>query len=285
MKKMFVSLIFGVLALSASDVQGEPSASDAESVIASRDGFIKAKKWWSSGLAMTVGTAMYALTDAYGVPVSYEHSYVAEDRSTLEGVSVDYALIEGETLREALDKLCANSGGRFVWKRIRGILCVIPSAQNEKVESALDTTVTIHVDNVSTWDAILALGMAVNEREAADRMLRFYPQGNEYLNHPVAFRNDKTLSIHLDGVSARDALCAIMAASPFQMRYSYQNYFNPVRYPSSVPNASISLWFFENGMLYKRYSDRMREELVEMSTEVEMTLPPDRRRQRFREDN
>lgn len=279
---MFAGLIVGFTPMS----QGATPPNDAEERAATSEGLHTAKTWLD-GRHLTVDSATYALFDLYGIRMSSEHSFVGPDRRRLERKAFEFSVSEGQTLRGALDSLCATSGGRFTWSRINGILTIRPSGltePGETVDSALDVVVSLDLDGVSTWDAIVALATEVNNSSETDRVMRPYVPANSYINHPSGFRNDKSLSIHVRDVTAREALCVIIAASPFEMEYRYTNTFEGgSNFPNPRPTSRLDLHFFKDGRYVRRYSERRMEEQLELILDIEKTMPVDRRDPHYRD--
>ena len=108
------------------------------------------------------GSALRAISSAFKVPISFEWSYVNEDRSDTRWPPVSFSLEAGETLASTLDRFCAATQGQLQWGRIHGIICLWPTGAGGAVESLLDTRVTLHLRGVSTWHAMLELARTIN---------------------------------------------------------------------------------------------------------------------------
>lgn len=279
---IFIGLIIGMVPIA----QALTTVDDAEARVATPEGLRAAKRWldWNP---LTVGNALYALRDVYGARISFEHASVGPDRRQLEAMPIKFSLSEGQTLREALDLLCASSNGRYIWKRVNGILTITPSGltePGETIDSALDVVVSLDLDGVSTWEAILAMAREVNNSSETDRVIRPYVPAEPHINHPLEFKTDKSLSIHVRDVTAREALCEIIATSPFDIRFQYSNSFEGgVSFPNPRPKSTLDLRFYEDGRKFRRHSDRRQEEQLELILDVEKTLPVDRRHPHYRD--
>lgn len=287
MQKIVIGSVIAAVIQYAIGANAVPTRSDAEQSMPTSQGLKKADRSIKES-EFYVGSGIYALMNAYGVPVSFEYSFINSDRSNREYQTIDYSLSAGDSLATALDRLCENSGGRFVWKRIHGVLCVLPAESGEMKESTLDAMVSLHLDNASAWEAILALTKAVNDKQTDGRILRIRTtSSDQYQLFPLELKTAKTLSIHLDDVTAREALCAIISASDFELRYSYFNHYRPIRYPNSKPSSRVTIFGYEDGTLVHRplTGEQLMKEQMEETREVEMTLPVGRRRPEFRQEN
>ncbi len=191
--------------------------------------------------------------EVFQVPISFEWSYIDESRRDLKMPKIPFTISPGDSLADVLDRFCSATGKQFQWGRIRGIICVWPTGTNGTTESMLDVRVTVNVEGASAWEAILQLVREVNAKAigAADRYMVARPTfTKEIYTPPLVFRNEHVISLSLQDVSAREAICAIMAASPIRMSFWYFNSYHGNIVDDPRSSSQLTLWFYnENGSL------------------------------------
>ena len=141
---------------------------------------------------------------------------------------------KGQTLREGLDTLRTASEGLLDWRVLHGTVCVFPVKLETigMAGSPLDVPVTLQMDRVSTWDLFKGVGIQVNRalgegvfQISFAMSLATFGDNRDLPEEehcptiwgsgpPPWFHEDKTVSLHVENVSAREAICAILAASP-----------------------------------------------------------------------
>lgn len=185
------------------------------------------------------------ISEIFRVSISFEWSYVNEDRSEADYPKIKFRIKRGETLAAVLDNFCAATEGRLRWGTIRGIICIWPADTALEMENLLDVRVSLKVDQLSTWHAWLELLRAVNKMVPADRYIVPGVQGfqDQYIP-PWILRDDRSISFDLVDVTAREAACAIMAASPVHAEFRYWTYYRP-DLNSASPTAQMSLWPYD----------------------------------------
>jgi hypothetical protein len=136
--------------------------------------------------------------------------------------------VGSEPLTSCLDRFVAASRGLLTWTTIRGNIVVVPKKQREdEMLNAMDTKVSLEVKSASPWDAFKALEKAVNSAQRAARKIQIVPDCLRDVRKPFAeFAESHSISFKLDNVTAREAACAIMAASPIPLAYSYVDSFS-----------------------------------------------------------
>ncbi len=127
---------------------------------------------------------------------------------------------------------------------IRGYPCAI--ANSGHAPSNLDVLVSIDVENVSTWEAIKVVVVQVQCGLLYGTKMHFtvcrpYPGRT-----PPEFYRVRNISLHLDDVTAREALCAILRQSVLQIGIRYHALRDP---KLDVPEGMslFDIWFYENG--------------------------------------
>lgn len=189
-----------------------------------------------------VFSAVSKIQKCFKVPISLEWAYVEEDRSSVETRGFSYSIIVGETLESALDRLCEVSEDHLQWGRIQNIICVWPTGAKGRLESLLDSQVTLELKGSTTWNAILALCKAINTSVSSDRILmpRAEPHQDQYLP-PMVLRTDTITSLSVSDVPAREALCAIVAAAPVLVEFTYSNFYRPGTASNRGPTATLTI--------------------------------------------
>jgi hypothetical protein len=183
--------------------------------------------------------------EVFRVPISFEWSYIHDDRSEMDTPEISFAIQKGETLVSTLDRFCAATEGRLRWERLSGIICLRPTGDGGMTESLLDIPVSLQLQGVSTWEAFLELARAVNAKLPNERFLRPSVPFSDGILPPPELRDVRTVTVDVTNVTAREAACAIMAASPFKMAFWYSNFYRPDAGPSARPSSDILLWVYD----------------------------------------
>ncbi|GMV92107.1 MAG: hypothetical protein AMXMBFR82_18850 [Candidatus Hydrogenedentota bacterium] len=176
-------------------------------------------------------TSLSAVVDnalrAFDAPVNLEihPTYGRSTPSTVEELpfAVKHAVQKNESLAHCLDELIELSRGLLEVQNILGNTCIVPRKVNkEEILTNLDVQVSLHVKEVSTWEALKALGIEVNRADATEySLLVTLACIDQGFNPPDALTQESVVSVSLDNVQARFALCAIMNASPLELSYIY----------------------------------------------------------------
>ncbi len=221
--------------------------------------------------ATHISGVVIRISEIYRVPISFEWSFVNDDRSAAEYPDISFAVNAGDTLTITLERFCGASKGLLQWASIRGIICIWPAVQGQQ-ENLLNTPVTLKLDNVSTWHAYLELAKAVNTK-ASDRFLKPSVAYSDGRLPPPALREDKKISCNLENVTAREAACAIIAMSQMRLAFKYTNFYRPVT-EKSRPSADIFLWPYTSEHKIAR-GPRMEtgEDLAVWITEADSVVP------------
>ncbi|MBN2308313.1 MAG: hypothetical protein JXR94_05045 [Candidatus Hydrogenedentes bacterium] len=174
-------------------------------------------------LTAAVGQALRA----FDAPVSFE-THPLDGRSTEEALeespfSVTHCVKKNETLKHCLDDLVELSRGLLEVQTILGNTCIVPKKRSpDEILTNLDVPISLHVEKASTWEALKALAIAINGVKATDYGLYITLSDLDAAKSPpAAFTEEKVITLSLDNVPARYALCAIMNASPLELSYTY----------------------------------------------------------------
>lgn len=210
------------------------------------------------------------LEQAFEIPISLEWPYVNEDRRTRDQPQLEFSLQPNTSLRKSLGQFCDSTSGALTWEFRSGVLVVRAPADAGGVENNLDTRVSLNLAGVSTWTAFKALARAINSKPLVARRIDIYPS---FIGHskkgPDNFRNDSSISLDLEDVTAREALCAIIAASPLELSYTYWLFYRPELNPEPDPISKIRIQLYEEGKHYTTHEriseEEMRQYLQEFS--------------------
>ncbi|HIJ65295.1 MAG TPA: hypothetical protein HPP77_05020 [Candidatus Hydrogenedentes bacterium] len=166
------------------------------------------------------------LKHVYPVPVCYEgHPTYGGRGRTEPPFKIVFRIQRNETLKHALDRIVEASRGLLEWKRIHGVICIMPKKiHSEEMLTNLDVKVSLHLESASAREAFDALQRAVNENHLPERELRIYLDCHGRMVRPLdEFASTHDITLHLTDVTAREAACAIIQASSLSMSYFHVN--------------------------------------------------------------
>jgi hypothetical protein len=157
----------------------------------------------------------------YNVVCVLESPHVGKDRSdTFPSLEMDYVPLdynEETTLREFLDTTCSD--GKLAWAVVRNAIHICPVKETEKKATYLDTVaISLDLAGVSMLDAVKAWATALN----TNRKPVGHGVGVKHIFSLVDMRNHVTppsmitpgtVTVKMEDVTAREALCAILGAS------------------------------------------------------------------------
>ena len=190
--------------------------------------------------------------DTYGLPVSSEG---VPDRSA-ETTLISFGIQRNETLKHALDKFVQATGEVYEWRWIEDSLFMGPRKDRDPSSlTCLDAVVSLELESASVWEAFVALGEATALNNPTEfPLMTVQPRCVGVLKAPPReFTEPGHVALSLSKVTARQAACAIMKASPIGMFFSYN---------SGSDYDYLSLHFFQNG----------KHIPLEMMTESEMAF-------------
>lgn len=201
----------------------------------------------------------------YRTPISIEWSPVNSDDQAPRYPSLNFTLEKGTTLSTALDQLVTECDGQIIWERIRGIICVRSAIEAGSPGGLLDVPVTLELGNASPWKAFAALARAVNS--AADRSQILVPRANpvqdEYFP-PRQLLEENTISLKLESVTAREAICAIMVATSMQMSFRYHSAAHRHTDGALPLHSELSLWAYDQNYQVLSHTSPRDERPTEM---------------------
>jgi hypothetical protein len=216
-----------------------------------------------------------AISDLFKVPISFEWSYVNQDRVEEETPRIQLEISPNQTLEQVLDEFCAAAGGRLQWQRIHGVIWIGPKDSEGRTESLLDVVVSLQLEDASVWDAFLELSRVINENTPQGRYIKPSANPNNDALPPLGFRNEKTVTLDLVNVTAREAAAAIMSTSAFHMKIWYTNFYRVRETNPMKPMAQLSIWAYDEH--YRLLSDLRppsREVEMRWHNEADSVVPP-----------
>jgi hypothetical protein len=127
---------------------------------------------------------------------------------------------------------------------IRGYPCAVVNSGH--APSNLDAIVSVNLDGVSAWEAIKAVSRQIHcELLYGERMdVAVCPCRGVRL--PPEFYRSRNISVHLDGVTAREALCAVLSQSDVPLAVVYRAVREP-RFGITEGIAFFQVRFFRDG--------------------------------------
>lgn len=136
-----------------------------------------------------------------------------------------FVIERGELLRDVTGRFETLTGDRYMFDVIRGIPILRRNPDVVPEPVLLDLIVNFRVAGLTIWDALCALAREVNAKALAQsggKPLYIYLNGPQFLEFPSpVFENGTPITLALDEVSAREALCAILETGGASFTYSY----------------------------------------------------------------
>lgn len=214
----------------------------------------------------------------YKTAICFEWPYVTGLRGVEEGQKYKYQVGQDQSLRSALDMLRETSAGVLVWDVVDGSICIRAPEGAADSENLLDQIVSLRLGGVSTWDALRELAVEINKQPMNGRQVSISPNVlSSGYGPPDAFHNDSSISLQLENVTGREALCAIIKVSPLEISYRYTNHGPRERYPNMKLRGAVNITFHEDGQRMRyRGQDRLPQlEFNRWMAEIKATLNSD----------
>lgn len=209
--------ILTIFLICATVTNAEPPA-DIDTVRFDRDLTLKESR--KSALSF-----LSSLRGIYHYPICRESSPRENEIVETEGSSFEFEIRKDETLSSCLDRLLAETEDLYLRDEIHGMTVVHPSNESTLFDSLID----LKLHDVSTWEALKALAIAVNQREDAAVPLEVsVPNTTGYTSHlvPQSFAGERVLDLDVKGATIRSVLCKILSKAPTQISYSYSRFRN-----------------------------------------------------------
>lgn len=168
----------------------------------------------------TLSNVLGSIRAAFGVAVSLEGVREESGYADPSGREIpEFPIRADETLGGVMRRVVAASDGVYKFEVIRGTPILRPNPGIVKTPNLLDSVIDFEVEDSTIWDALCDLARTVNRKKlTGGKALRIHLQGPEFLELPApVFLEKKKVSVDLNDVSAREAMCAIMesAKQPF----------------------------------------------------------------------
>jgi len=161
-----------------------------------------------------------SIFSVFRVPISYEYPFLNKEHSE---PTAKYQIGRNQTLATSIDKFIARSEGELQYKLVRKVPLIYPVNKDGR-PNAFDGSVSLKLRQVSVWEAFKALGKEINKnaQEANHSGVRvlFLCLGDGR-KPPEILLSERSISLELVNVSAREAACAIIAKTPRQISFRY----------------------------------------------------------------
>ncbi len=140
-------------------------------------------------------------------------------------------ITEFEQAQQTMERL-AGDYGRL--ELLHGTPCFAPA---NETDSNLSVPVSVDMKNVSTWEALKTVIRLVNcTRRFGDRTILYvYTLGA--LDIPQAFDQERTITLQLNNVPAREAICRVLAQAPISVGFESRSV-----YPRDIEGTSSKYW-------------------------------------------
>lgn len=192
-------------------------------------------------------TRVFAETDESPLPISFEWPFVEE----LGGASVKFTSVFPNWRDDELPLVLPSEfeakrgwatskfDGYLQLEGRNGIYCLLPTEKGTErgwaTYSLLETMVSVHVDSVSGFEALKALMKEAGAKHEWTRRFTIFLHYNDWIYKPPdEFLEPGTTTIHMDNVTARAVLHAIMVQCDLDMQYFYRT-------------GGMSIYFYQNG--------------------------------------
>jgi hypothetical protein len=174
------------------------------------------------------------IRDVFGVPLSVEGVPKESEYAVAVTQKVPPFPIEaGESLGDVLERFEDASEHIYRFDLIRRIPIIRANPEILKERNLLDSVIDLKLENHTIWDALCVLARTVNRKVVSDggEALSIELNGPQFMELPApVFLEDPAVSIDLVGVTAREALCAILESAASKNRFNYYYYDYPDEY-------------------------------------------------------
>lgn len=138
-----------------------------------------------------------------------------------------FAIARGETFGEVIRRFVALSQYRYKVEEIRGVPILRRNDEVVGEPDLLDTVVSLNVKGVTMWEALCVLAREINgknlaEEERGKALIDLFGPNSMPPEPPdPIFLEKPIVTLDLAGVTAREALCAILESGKSTFDYSY----------------------------------------------------------------
>jgi hypothetical protein len=163
---------------------------------------------------------LFSIQHVYGVPSYMELEFPSQRPDPEVPLYVQGFMIRrNQTLASTLADLVKGTDGLFRWEMIRGQLAIYPKTPTGTL-CYPETKLDFAVQGASTWDALKQLVTLVNKKRMAGPGVEVSRIAMVYWYPPPEFTK-APISVRLESVSFREALCAVLSASPVRIALQY----------------------------------------------------------------
>jgi len=157
---------------------------------------------------------------ATNLPLSREVSKVVPNRS----IHIDgFSYTSGMTLREALDGLCAASGGQLHWIQSNGFVILMDTAP-EDTTPPLARPISLELEDTSLWFALHAFAKSLLKASPELDHIGFNIPDLDTTGNARAFMlQDGAVTLCMAETPAREVLHEILNQSPVPLFYGYSH--------------------------------------------------------------
>jgi len=179
-----------------------------------------------------------------GIPLSVEWPFIEDDGDTeITPTVIKQMVLPKEGWEEVWEEIRIAHRKKTQIRFFHGIPFCVPITEER---SNLNVLVSLDMDEATTWEAIKQVVRSVNSRPEFGLLSVLHSafSGGVW---PEEYRCDRCITLDLDDVPAREALCAIAAQAPLQLRFLYSNNHKPSYRPDFDPRSHLQIQFYRNG--------------------------------------
>jgi hypothetical protein len=182
-----------------------------------------------------------AITAAYGVYVNWEYPNDPGGEGAYIPDMYPSAAV-GDSLQTFFDSIEEESYGLLEGLQIGESLCIVPKKRSwTDHRSNLDRIIGVNIEDVNTAAALWTIAIAVNQYSVEGYPLKLNPGAvHAGFVPPKAFGAEKIPPLHESQITAREAICAVLDAAPFEASWVYGH---------SRGAAYLTIRFYENGAM------------------------------------
>lgn len=127
------------------------------------------------------------------------------------------------TLRAALQVFEQNTGGAYEYRDIANQICLVPRDPAGSLALPLDLPVSFTCENLTAEAAFGEVVSAFNSRHS-EQVIKTQTNAEMYvMRMPTPYYEEKSVSLNLENVPMREALCQVMGAAPIRMYYIHHS--------------------------------------------------------------
>jgi hypothetical protein len=168
---------------------------------------------------------VFIFREAFDIPLNTEsHPVYARTINTWKNVT--FQIKRGETLLDAFNKYTKEMDNLLTFTVINDQFCILPVRNcQEEILTNLDVKISLHLKEATAWEAIKSIVIEVNESNNAP--YPFYAMPSEWMGTRgrkatiPKLTGLREITLDLENISAREALCSVFEASSITLSYGY----------------------------------------------------------------